>query len=115
MRSPVGSLKFNISEWHNINANAEVINWIENGVTLPFKTIPEPYQCVNHQLTTAQSDFVDKEIQKVKKTPVDVQRQARPFLETPYYEIKQFCRFFFLVWSNVCVTVSNKVEIFQFV
>ena len=58
----VGSLKEHINAWRRINANEEVINWIDNGVTFPFSSQPTPYQFQNHKFSQKQVDFVDSEI-----------------------------------------------------
>lgn len=68
MPSPVNSLKSHINGWRNIKANDNVLDWIENGVKLPFNNIPDKVAYENHSFTSTQRHFVKAEIQKLLST-----------------------------------------------
>ena len=77
--SVVGRLKDNYDEWKNIGANDEVLTWIREGVSLPFKTEPTSYENNNHKFNVEQFRFADAEINKLLKSGAISQTEEKPF------------------------------------
>ena len=74
-----GSLKENIGEWIKIGANLEIIDWIKNGVSLPFSSTPSSYEYKNHALNVEQAVFIDREISNLIKAKVISRVDQKPF------------------------------------
>lgn len=66
--NPVGSTKRHIEFWRSITDNSEVLNWIENGVPLPFSSQPRKYCFPNRAFSKSESNFIDSEISKLLNT-----------------------------------------------
>ena len=77
--SVVGRLRENIQAWREIGTNDEVLEWISEGVKLPFQSLPERYEHFNHKLNIAQVKFVDSEVNKLLKTGDISRSQEKPF------------------------------------
>lgn len=56
-----------IDSWIKIGAPDYVLQWISEGVPIPFKSDSEisPFELDNHLLTPRQADFVDEEINRL--------------------------------------------------
>ena len=52
----------NIDAWRRIGTDKTVLDWIQNGVRVPLKSIPEPFEYKNHDLNEKECAFVDKEL-----------------------------------------------------
>ena len=63
-----GSLKKNIVEWIKIGANSDVIQLIQNGLSLPFSSAPIGYECINHALNVEQAVFINREVNNLLKS-----------------------------------------------
>ena len=48
--------------WKDIGAPDTVLEWLQDGVKLPFSAEPAPFELPNRQLSTKHSQFVDGEI-----------------------------------------------------
>ena len=51
------TLRGHVSRWENISAPNEVIEWIENGVHIPFVNVPESFCLANRHFTPVQTNF----------------------------------------------------------
>ena len=51
--------------WRDITDNATVLDWLQNGVKLPFQQIPEKFHLSNSHLSASESQFVSTELQKL--------------------------------------------------
>ena len=40
-----------IDAWHQIGTDSNVLDWIQNGVQIPLKNIPQPFEFENHSLS----------------------------------------------------------------
>ena len=59
--------KLNVNEYEKIGAPAQVIDWIRNGATLPFRTPPPDCFYENRIYSTAHIGFVDGELHHLVK------------------------------------------------
>ena len=59
------TLSESIAHWNKIGASDIVIQWILEGVRLPFHEVPERFELQNHNLSSAQQDFIRTEIQRL--------------------------------------------------
>ena len=60
--TPVGRLKINIEEWKSISSNSHVIDVIQHGYKIPFKTEPEEVVIKNNKSPLDNPEFVESEI-----------------------------------------------------
>ena len=51
-----------LSKWIDIGANAQVIEWIEHGVSIPWQDQPSDFELENKHFSTKESQFIDREI-----------------------------------------------------
>jgi len=54
-----------VQAWKNINAPQYVIDWVVNGVPIPFSQPVPDFELDNHRLNYIQCAFIDKEIQRL--------------------------------------------------
>ena len=73
-----GSLERNIGEWSKIGANADILEWIQNGVKLPFSSTPSSYEFKNHAFNVDQSVFIDRELSSLLKAKVVSRVENKP-------------------------------------
>lgn len=55
----------NVAEWERIGANSVVLDWIANGVRIPFSSEPEPRFFPNPSFDSAQQKFLDAELSEL--------------------------------------------------
>ena len=79
-----GYLKNFLKEWEEIGAPVTVLQWLEQGVAIPFDTVPvTPIHCVNRQFTSKEKIFLDKEIDVLCAQNCIVKCKDRPFIVSP--------------------------------
>lgn len=61
----VNKLKSCVEAWHQIQAPDYVIEWIQNGVSIPFSSDVESFELENHSFNFKQSSFVNSEIDRL--------------------------------------------------
>lgn len=90
MVSVVGRLKECIDAWREIGASPVVLDWILNGVTLQFESLPSSFVAPNHPGALENETFVTKEIERlvtcgaVKRcAPGDVPKIVSPLNAVP--------------------------------
>ena len=59
---PAGSIKHHIDQWVNIDASLTVIDWIRNGIRIPFSDPLVPFHFRNRAFSPAEVNFIDSEI-----------------------------------------------------
>ena len=75
----VSKMSLNASEWERIGASSVVVDWIKNGVRMPFLSEPEPRFVPNPQFSDAQRTFLDAEISDLVDKGVISKVENRPF------------------------------------
>jgi hypothetical protein len=60
--TPAGSLKNRLTEWRLITDNQYILDIVENGYKIPFKTEPEQIYINNNKSSLENKDFVASEI-----------------------------------------------------
>jgi hypothetical protein len=60
--TPVGSLKNRLTEWRLITDNQYILDIVENGYKIPFKTEPEQIYINNNKSSLENKDFIASEI-----------------------------------------------------
>lgn len=63
-----GSIQQKYKYWTRITTNSTVLNWIENGVTIPFTSTPKPFQIDNPKFSLKEWLFLDQEISRLLKS-----------------------------------------------
>ena len=58
-------LNSRLSHWIDIGCSPQVLEWIKEGIDIPFHSLPEPFELANHSLSPLQTDFVDGEIDRL--------------------------------------------------
>lgn len=61
----ISRLGRNLDAWKRIDAPDYVLEWLSEGVTLPFASDITPFEIRNRSLSQRQTDFVDSEIQRL--------------------------------------------------
>ena len=78
------TLRDNLSYWETICDNKTVLNWIRDGVKLPFSTKPEKFYLKNRKFTALEADFIDKEVSRLLKSGCIIQCQNNnPYFVSP--------------------------------
>ena len=78
------SLRNCVDEWRAIGAPANVIQWIEHGVQIPFMKVPtEPVEFKNRKFNKTEVQYLDKEIQELCDLKCIVKCEVRPFIVSP--------------------------------
>ena len=65
MAFTANSLSKNVDFWKTVCDNDTIIDWVSNGVPIPFKTKPESFEIPNRILNKVQTAFIDSEINKL--------------------------------------------------
>ena len=63
--SPVGRLRSCLNHWEKSGASSFILDVVENGYKLPFKTLPKPVELGNNKSARDNADFVSSEIQNL--------------------------------------------------
>ena len=69
--------------WKDIGAPDTVLEWLQDGVKLPFSAEPAPFELPNRQLSTKHSQFVDGEITKLLLQGVIERVPEKPHCVSP--------------------------------
>ena len=62
---PVGRLRSCLNHWEKSGASSFILDVVENGYKLPFKTLPKPVELGNNKSARDNADFVSREIQNL--------------------------------------------------
>ena len=62
------ALRHNIKYWETISNNTTVLNWIREGVRLPFNERPDSFYFNNRKFNAKEAEFIDKEVNRLLKT-----------------------------------------------
>lgn len=81
--SVIGNLKRHVKSWVNIGTNETVLNWIKNGVTLPFIKDQDHLHARNHFVNKVQKQFITSEIKSLLSRGAISQVDYVPFCVNP--------------------------------
>ncbi|XP_076116600.1 uncharacterized protein LOC143084068 [Mytilus galloprovincialis] len=81
--SPVGQLKSKLPEWKSITSNTHILDVIENGYKIPFKTEPKSELLKNNRSSLDNPKFVKDEIRKLIEKKCISEVKERPFVVNP--------------------------------
>jgi len=73
----------NINKWIEIGASKTVINWIQNGVRLPFTKLPECSELPNRKFNAQQAAFLDSELKNLVNSGVIKKCSEKPIVVSP--------------------------------
>ena len=62
--SPGENLRHSVHNWEKIGSSKTVIDWITNGIKIPFANTPGKIHLNNHVLNNKQLAFVNEEIKQ---------------------------------------------------
>ena len=79
----IGNLKRQVKSWVNIGTNETVLNWIKNGVTLPFIKDQDHLYARNHFVNKVQKQFITSEIKSLLSRGAISQVDYVPFCVNP--------------------------------
>ena len=60
-----GNFRSHYHKWLNIGTNDTVLEWIRNGVTIPWKQTPLQFELNNRVFTVKETEFINSEIQNL--------------------------------------------------
>jgi hypothetical protein len=72
-----------IEKWVAIGANESVLQWIQEGVSIPFMQLPEPFELHNRQFHSRQFSFISAEIRELVGKGVLRPVQFKPTCVSP--------------------------------
>ena len=73
----------NVQAWENIGCNTVVLDWIKNGVKIPFVSSPPDFQLRNHRLTFTQTAFIKQELERLLSLRYIVKLDTKPKYISP--------------------------------
>lgn len=73
-----GSLRSYYDNWQTIISNPVILDWIQNGVKLPFYSYPNAFEETNRQFNAKEIEFLDKEITSLLRADVIQISHNRP-------------------------------------
>lgn len=76
-------LKSHLQNWVDIDANEQVLEWIDNGVKLPLTNIPAPFELHNRSFSSKQYSFIDAEIKELVAKGVLCEVSYKPHCVSP--------------------------------
>lgn len=76
-------LSSSIEAWQSIQAPPYVLDWISDGVPVPFHTLPAGFHLPNKQLSFAQSVFVQQELNELLRVGAIVETKNPPTCISP--------------------------------
>ena len=76
-------LQHHLEEWVNIGASSEVLNWISNGVNIPFKNIPSQFSFQNKAFKRHEAYFIRSELKRLVKAKCIKKVDAQPVGVSP--------------------------------
>lgn len=79
----VSTLRTNLTSWENIEAPQHVLDWLQCGVEIPFKTLPKQFELGNHNLNKTQCSFIDREIHRLLENKYIQQCDKKPLFVSP--------------------------------
>lgn len=109
------SLSTHLPAWHRIDSPTHVIDWIQNGVQIPFAHQPEPYVLHNRPCDVQESHFIDSEISRLLGMDCIERVNCQPMYVNPIKCVPKKSGKFRLitdlrVLNNHCVVPSFKNE-----
>ena len=72
-------------DWVNIGTNQLVLDWVKNGVKIPFNSIPNNYCEYNRPSTQKHLEFVSQELINLQKTGAISQVNTKPQVISPLH------------------------------
>ena len=80
-----GSLRHHVVSWTNIGCTETVINWISEGVTLPFQDIPPSFEFKNRNFGITESTFINSEINDLLASGAIRRSEFKPRCVSPIH------------------------------
>jgi hypothetical protein len=81
--SPVGRLKVHLPMWKKATDSRYILDVIEQGYKLPFKTIPENSEIKNNKSARDNPVFVEKEIESLIEKGIVSKVYSKPCIVNP--------------------------------
>jgi hypothetical protein len=81
--TPVNSLRNHIDKWKSIEANQYILNVIDQGYRLPFKTLPVNISLDNNRSAKDNKSFVSDEIDKLLMKGCISRVELKPHVVNP--------------------------------
>lgn len=78
-----GNFRLCYDEWCAIGANSSVLEWIKDGVKIPWSQTPQSFVLPNRQFSIAEELFLDKEISALLQSGAITECKERPLCVSP--------------------------------
>ena len=75
--------QLHIKAWENIGCNEIVLEWIKQGVKIPFTSNPPEFQLNNHKLNGIQVSFIRQELQRLLSLGYIIRQDKKPKFISP--------------------------------
>ena len=83
MSFKAGQWQSHADNWQSIKTSQTVLDWIKEGVKLPFETLPQPFELTNRHFSPKETRFIDQEISVLLQSGAIAQSIHRPFCVSP--------------------------------
>jgi hypothetical protein len=74
-----------IDNWNTFTSNPTVLDWVENGVKLPFNETPKSFVESNPKLNCQQDKFVTEEIARLVSAGIVEESVNKPYCVSPMH------------------------------
>ena len=80
-----GNIANHINEWEEITSNKTILNWIRNGIEIPFSSIPLNQTKIKNYKKFSQTEkqFISEELNKLCKEKCIVPCDTQPDFVSP--------------------------------
>ena len=111
--TPVNRLKVNIERWKLISSNEHVIQVIENGYKIPFKTEPVSVELKNNRSALDNTQFVSSEISNLLVKDCIAEISCKPMVINPLTVVKQVSLDWFWIVgtsTHICLNLDLSMK-----
>lgn len=82
------SLKKRLNQWRKLKGISQVVlDWIEQGVALPFQRLPKPRIYDNKNIPLLESQFITQEVKRMLDCGTIVQLKGPPLICSPIHTV----------------------------
>lgn len=66
--------------WAEIETSSTVLNWLKNGIDIPFESIPQPFRHYNKKISVKEQQFLQSEIKRLKNSGIIVEDNSVQYI-----------------------------------
>ena len=62
-----GNISSKIEYWKQITTNRTILDWVANGVSIPFRNLPQVFKVPNRSFNREECNFIRQEIKELER------------------------------------------------